>query len=109
MTYHKEISNMLSTSSPRTALVSQLRLFLDDTGLICSDGRIHNTPASESAKFPCLLRPKDPFTEQVIRDTQIRQLHAGVHSTLAALRLRYWIPPGRKKKKKAISHCVTCK
>ena len=107
--YHKEISNMLSKSSPRTALVRQLRLFLDDTGLICCGGRIHNAPVSESAKFPRLLPPKDPFTELVIRDTHIRQLHAGVNSTLTALRLWYWIPAGRQHVKKAISHCVTCK
>ena len=80
VSYHKEISNMLSRSSPHTALVRQLRLFLDDTGLICCGGRTHNAPVSESAKFPCLLPPKHPFTELVIRDTHIRQLHAGVNS-----------------------------
>ena len=51
----------------------------------------------------------DPFTELVIRDTHIRQLHAGVNSTLTALRLCYWIPAGRQHVKKAISNCVTCK
>ena len=108
VTYHKEISNMLSKYSPRTTLVRQLRLFFD-TGLICCGGRIHNAPVSESAKFPHLLPPKDPFTELVIRDTHIRQLHAGVNSTPTALRLWYWIPAGRQHVKKAISNCVTCK
>ena len=109
VTYHKEISNMLSKSSPRIALVHQLRLFLENTGLICCGGRIHNVPVSESAKFPHLLPPKDPFTELVIRDTHIRQLHAGENSTPTALRLCYWIPAGRQHVKKAISNCVTCK
>ena len=80
---------MLSKSSPRTALVRRLRLFLDGTGLICCGGRIHNAPLSESIKFPHLLPPKNPFTELVIRDSHIRQLYAGVNSTLTALRLWY--------------------
>lgn len=103
-------SCMLSKSSPCTALVCQLRLFLDGTGLICCGGRIHN-PAlvSESIKFPQLLPPKDPFTELVFRDTHTRQLHASVNSTLTALRLWYYIPAGHQHVKKAISHWVTCK
>ena len=100
---------MLSNSSPRTALVRQLRLFLDGTGLIRCGGRIHNAPITESAKFPLLLPPKNPFTDLVIRDTHVRQLHAGVNSTLTALRLKYWIPAGRQHVKKAINHCVSCK
>ena len=92
VTYHKEISDMLSKSSPRTALVRQLRLFLDDTGLICCGGKMHNASVSESTKFPCLLPPKDPFTKLVIRDTHIRQLHAGVNSTLTALGLGTGFP-----------------
>ena len=90
-------------------LANVLRLFQDDTGLICCGGRIHNAPVSESAKFSCLLPPKDPFRELVIRDTHIRQLHAGVNSTLTTLRLRYWIAAERQHVKKAICHCVTRK
>ena len=109
VTYHKEISSMLSKSSPCKTLVRQLRLFFDNTGLLSCGGRIHNAPVSVSAKFPHLLLPKDPFTELVICDTHIRQLHAGVNSTLTVLRLWYWIPSGPQHVKKAISRCVTCK
>lgn len=109
MTYHQETSSMLSKASPHTALVRQLRLFLDDAGLIHCSGRIHNAPVTKSAKFSLLQPPKDPFTELVIRDTHVLQLHAGVNSTLTPLRQRYWIPAGRQHVKKLISHCVTCK
>ena len=100
---------MLSKSSPRTSVILWLHLFLDDAGLIWCGGRIHNAPVTESAKFPYLLPPKDPFTELVIRYTHVCRLHAGVNSTLTALRLRCWISVGRQHAKKAISHCVTCK
>ena len=49
------------------------------------------------------------FAELVICNTHIRQLHAGVNSTLTALCLWYWIPSGRHHIKKAISRCITCK
>ena len=101
--YQKEISSMLSNSSPRTAP------FLRWTGLIRCGGRIHNAPITESAKFPLLLPPKNPFTDLVIRNTHVRQLHAGVNSTLTALHLKYWIPAGRQHVGKAINHCVSCK
>ena len=109
MTYHKEISSVLSKSPPRTALVRQLCLFLDDAGLIRRGGRIDNAPVTESAKFPLLLPPKDLFIELVIRDTHVHQLHGGVNSTLTALRNRYWIHAGRKHVKIEMSHCITCK
>ena len=106
MTYHKEITSILSQSLSRTELVRQLCVSLDDTGLLSC---FHNAPVTESTKFPLLLPPKDPFTELVIRDTHVHQLQAGVNSTLTSLRLGYWIPAGCQHKKKVINHCVTCK
>lgn len=64
MTYHKEISSMLSQYSPHITLARQLRSFRE-TGLICCGGRIHNARVSERAKCPHLLPPKAPFTELV--------------------------------------------
>ena len=43
-------------------LVRQLRLFIDDTGLLHCGGRIHNAPLSEAAKFPYLLPQNNHLT-----------------------------------------------
>ena len=62
-----QISNLKSTNrSSHLPLVRQLRLYLDNIGLIRCGGRIYNAPLSESTKFPILLPPKDPFTSLLI-------------------------------------------
>ena len=96
VSYHREISNMLSKSTPRKPPVRQLLLFLDDTGVIRFGKRVHNVPVSKSTKFLVLLPPKDPFTELDISDTHVNQLYACASSTLNLVRLRYWIPAGQE-------------
>ena len=109
VSYHKEISSMLSKSTPRKPLVRQLLLFLDDTGVIRFGKRVHNAPVSKSTKLLLFPPPKDSFTELDMRDTYFNPLYACASSTLNLVRLRYWIPAGRQHVKKAINHCVTCK
>ena len=104
-----DINDISSKSTHRTPLVRQLRLFIDQTGLICCGGRIHNAPIGDSANFPLLLPPKNILTDLKIRATHNRQLHAGVNSTLTALRQRYWIPTGRQQVKKLVRKCVICR
>ena len=77
------------------ALVRQLRLFLDEKGIIRCGGRIHNAPVSRSTKFPSLLPKEHPLTKLIVYATHKEQLHAGVNSTVAALRQAYWIPSAR--------------
>jgi len=72
--FSDEIDSLQSIKrSSRLALERQLRLYLDHTGLIRCGGRIHNVPISESAKFPILLPPKDPFTSLLIWHTHKAQ------------------------------------
>lgn len=90
-------------------LACQFRLFLDDDGLLHCGGRIYNTPLSDNAKFPLLLPSRDHFTDLVIHNTHVKQLHAGVNLTLTALRQSHWIPSGRQCVKNLIDHCATCR
>ena len=107
--FHAEVGNLSSKPRHRTTLVRQLRLFLDDGGLLRCGGRIHNAPLSSNTKFPLLLPSKDRFTDLVIHSTHVKQLHAGVNSTLTALRQSYWVPSGRQRVKTLIDKCVTCR
>ena len=108
-TYQMELDSLTSKNKPRTALVKQLRLFLDDQHLIRCQGRIHNAPVSESTKFPVLLPTYHPFTKLVVLSTHIQQLHSGVNSTLAAIRQRFWIPKARQLLKNVLRKCVICR
>ena len=108
--FPEEINSLRSkTHSSQPPLVRQLRLYLDHTGLIRCGGRIHNTPLSESAKFPFLLPPKDPFTLLLIWHAHKQQHHAGVSMTLTALRQMYWVPRARQRIRALLRKCVTCR
>ena len=103
-----EIQNINSQSS-RLPLVRQLRLFIDKGGLIRCGGRIHNAPVSELVKFPYLLPAKHPFTGIIVYAVHEKHLHAGVTSTLTAIRQSYWIPGARQLIRKLLRHCVICR
>ena len=70
--FHAEVDNLSSKSRHRTALVRQIRLFLDDGGLLRCGGTIQNTPLSGNTKFPLLLPSKDHFTDLVIHSTHVK-------------------------------------
>ncbi len=107
--YAKEISSLKSKSPNRLPLTRQLRLFLDENGLLRCGGRIHNAPVDELTKFPYLLPPKQPFTNLVIENAHRNQLHAGVNSTVTTLRQKFWIPAARQSVKSVLRGCVNCR
>ena len=106
--YSDDIDNLRSKSSKRTILVHQLRLFLDDMGFLRCGGRIHNAPISELTKFPYLLSRKQQFTKLLVYATHEKLHHAGLNSTVTALRQMYWIPTIRMYVKKLLRKCVVC-
>ena len=108
-TYESELDHLISKKKPRTTLVKQLQLFLDNQHLIRCRGRIHNAPVSESTKFPILLPTNHPFTKLVVLSIHHQQLHSGVSSTLTAVRQRFWIPRARQLLKKLLRKCVICR
>ena len=104
-----ELESLTPKNKARTALVKQLRPFLDDQHLIRSQGRTNNAPVSELTKFPVLLPTYHPFTKLVVLSTHVQQLHSGVNSTLAAIRQRFWIPKAKKLLKNVLRKCVICR
>ncbi|XP_065911201.1 uncharacterized protein [Dysidea avara] len=93
----------------RLPLVRQLRLFMDDRGLLRCGGRIHNAPLSELARFPYLLPQNNHLTTLIVYHTHVFLSHAGVGSTLTAIRQSYWIPSGRQYVKKLLRQCTICR
>ena len=103
-----EIANITSKSSKRTLLVCQLRLFMDDKGFLRCGRRIHNVPISELVKFPYLFPPKHQVTRLLVYATHKKLHHAGVSSTVTAIRQMYWIPAIRAYVRKLLRKCVIC-
>lgn len=111
--YPREIASIKSkpgqTGTTKPSLVRQLRLFVDDAGLLRCGGRIHNAPLSETAKFPYLLPQDKHLTLLIVYHVHVFLSHAGVGSTLTALRQSLWIPSGRQYVKKLLRRCTICR
>lgn len=90
-------------------LIRQLRLYLDEDGLIRCGGRINNAPISLEARFPYLLPAKHSFTRLLIMDTHQRNMHASKGTTITLLRQKYWIPSIRHVVGKTLRKCVPCR
>ena len=91
----EEIHNLQSKTKKRSPLVRQLRLFLDSSEYVRCGGRIHNAPVNTDTKFPYLLPKSHHLTKLIVYAVHEHQLHAGVNSTVTALRQQYWIPTAR--------------
>ncbi|XP_070557391.1 uncharacterized protein [Ptychodera flava] len=90
-------------------LVKQLKLFIDDDGILHCGGRIHNAPIEFATKFPILLPNGHPFTNLIIRHDHVRLKHSGAQTIITSLRQRYWIPQIRRAVNSIIRKCVTCR
>ncbi|XP_036150809.1 uncharacterized protein LOC118648578 [Monomorium pharaonis] len=82
--------------------------FLDDNNLIRVGGRLRNSELSYDAKHPILLPKHHILTELIIKNTHIRNLHAGLQGTMAATRQLFWPLGIRSITRKIIKQCVIC-
>ena len=106
-TFSQEIRS-LESSSKRTQLARQLKLYLDENGLLRCAGRIQNAPVEEQTKYPLLLPTQHSLTTLIINDAHEQTHHAGVNSTIAKIQLKYWIPRIRQCVKSKLRRCFEC-
>ena len=107
--YRREIDALRLKCDGKNPLVRQLRLFLDDDGLLHVGGRLHNADISRESKFPILIPSKHRFTELVILDAHASVFHSGVQSTIVHIRQRLWITNIRQRVKSLLRNCFICK
>lgn len=72
------------------------------------DGRLRHANIEYSRRYPIILQTKHPFTELVIRDTHLKQLHVGPQGILAHTRQLYWILSGRQAVRRVFRRCIVC-
>ena len=77
-----------------------------ELGLIRVTGRLQY--ALHDKQPPILLPKNHPFVTLLIRYTHSSLFHAGVSSTLSALREKFWILSGRQQVKLALRCCFNC-
>ncbi|VDO85063.1 unnamed protein product, partial [Haemonchus placei] len=87
-------------SHEKLAKLSNLRLYMDENGIMRCRGRIQAKHLARETQEPILLPENHNFTNLIIQEIHRRCGHQGVNGTLANIRLNYWIPKGRQTVKK---------
>ncbi|XP_076660148.1 uncharacterized protein LOC143363455 [Halictus rubicundus] len=77
-------------------------------GILRVGGRLSRSELPYNARHPMLLPKGHSVTRLIITDYHIKNFHAGIQSTLNALRHKFWIPNGKGIIRKIIHGCVTC-
>ena len=91
-------------------LRNSLKLFDDNCGVSRLRGRFASSSMEYDVKHPMLLGGGERhFSKLLIMDAHKRVMHAGIESTLAFIRRRFWMIKGRKSVKSVLRNCVICK
>ncbi|XP_071874181.1 uncharacterized protein [Bombus fervidus] len=84
-----------------------LNPFIDKEGILRVGGRLRNSSIPFDQKHQIIL-PKAPITKIIILHEHTKNHHAGMQSTLYAVRQRYWPVDGRSQVWRTIKECVRC-
>ena len=107
--FKNEFMNIISKDSKRLPIMRQLRLYIDDKGLLRSGGRIDNAAVSDTVKYPYLLPSKHSLTRLIIFDAHRRQAHIGLNGTITFIQQTFWIPKIRQQVKTVLRSCIPCR
>ena len=92
---------------PKSKLLP-LHPFVDNKGILRVGGRLQNSILPYEQKHPILLPKGHHITELVIREAHLQHHHAGINSTLYAVRQTYWPIDGKNTTRKIVRQCVRC-
>lgn len=93
---------------PRKNRLLSLSPYMDSSGVIRANGRLHNSNYSYDTKHPMLLCSKHHVTKLIFRAKHIELFHASPLLLLAEIRQSYWTLGGRNLAKSIVHHCVKC-
>ena len=103
--FPEEVKQLINRTKTSSSSLDQLRLFLDDKGMIRCEG----SSVSSEAKKPVLIPAKHHVTDLIIQKHHDSANHTGIKGTLNRIRERYWILHGRQAVKRVLRKCVTYK
>ena len=91
-------------------LVTQLDMFIDESGILRSRGRIaRSLYYDNSVLYPIILPPDSPVTNLLVTHFHQMCKHLGIQTTVNLIRTSgFWIPRARQVVKKVLSSCMTC-
>ena len=87
--------------------IKDLGLYLDDSGLIKSQGRLKHSLFHFNDQI--LLPPKSWITHLIILQAHRSIKHGGMSETLCEIRMQFWLPKGRQNVKISLKDCYYCR
>ncbi|XP_033213809.1 uncharacterized protein LOC117170876 [Belonocnema kinseyi] len=82
--------------------------FIDRDGIIRVGGRLKNSSMPQSQQHPMVLSRSSHITGLIILNEHFENKHAGIQTTLYAVRRRLWPLDGRSQVQKIIRKCIRC-
>ncbi|XP_062704331.1 uncharacterized protein LOC134286695 [Aedes albopictus] len=106
--HYRSAQSIPSVSATSKSPLKDLKLFMDQFGLLRLCGRLANMKAPYDTRYPILLPADHRLSWLIARSSHIRTLHGGPTLTLATIRQRFWPVRGRQLARKVVRQCVTC-
>jgi hypothetical protein len=82
---------------------------INERGLLIVGGRLENAKLPEGMKHQVILPIKDELVEKLVLMYHLSLFHADRTTTLAALRLRYWLLTSRRELRRIFAKCYACR
>ncbi|XP_076233347.1 uncharacterized protein LOC143178507 [Calliopsis andreniformis] len=107
-TFQQDIQDLKTGKLHPKSKLRSLHPFLDEQGILRVGGRLQNSNLPFAQKHPILLPKGNHVTDLIIRESHVRNHHAGVTATLYNVRQQYWPIDGKNTTRKIIRQCVRC-
>ena len=89
--------------------LSQLTPFLDERGLIRSNGRLDFTADDSFAAKPIIIHYKSDFAYRYVKDLHVRMDHKGTTHLLYLVRKNFWILRAKNVVQNVVKKCFLCR
>ncbi|XP_036151070.1 uncharacterized protein LOC118648763 [Monomorium pharaonis] len=106
--FANEITRISNSQDVKGSKLASLSPILDQSGLLRVGGRLRNAAIPISQKHPILLPSHHHVTDLIIKNVHEKNYHAGIQTTLYAVRYRFWLLDGKNQIRKIVRQCVRC-
>lgn len=97
-----------NSTLPNNSKIKTLYPFLDSNGTLRVGGRLQNSVQPYDMRHPVILPKIHRYTQLLLSEIHLRNLHAGPTLMIATLNQRYWIVGCQAVVRALVDSCVRC-